>query len=89
MDSFQGLESNIVILSLVRSNNSGQIGFLKQSNRICVALSRAKHGMYCIGNLNLLSQGSDIWKEIERKLRQHNAVGEKFPIESENYFYDK
>ncbi|XP_075151258.1 NFX1-type zinc finger-containing protein 1 [Haematobia irritans] len=89
VDSFQGLESNIVILSLVRSNSIPQIGFLKQANRICVALSRAKHGMYCIGNLELLSSCSSIWKEIEDKLRQQNAVGEKFPIESENYFYDK
>ncbi|XP_073817647.1 NFX1-type zinc finger-containing protein 1 [Musca autumnalis] len=89
VDSFQGLESNIVILSLVRSNSVAQIGFLKQSNRICVALSRAKHAMYCIGNLELLSQCSSIWKEIAAKLHNHNAVGDKFPIESENYFYDK
>ncbi|XP_061393471.1 NFX1-type zinc finger-containing protein 1 [Musca vetustissima] len=89
VDSFQGLESNIVILSLVRSNTTSQIGFLKQSNRICVALSRAKHAMYCIGNLELLSQCSSIWKEIAGKLQQHQAVGDKFPIESENYFYDK
>uniref|UniRef100_A0A1I8NZ09 AAA+ ATPase domain-containing protein n=1 Tax=Stomoxys calcitrans TaxID=35570 RepID=A0A1I8NZ09_STOCA len=89
VDSFQGLEANLVILSLVRSNGSSQIGFLKQANRICVALSRAKHGMFCIGNLELLSKCSNIWKQIEEKLRQHQAVGEKFPIESENYFYDK
>ncbi|XP_058976341.1 NFX1-type zinc finger-containing protein 1-like [Musca domestica] len=89
VDSFQGLECNIVILSLVRSNSTSQIGFLKQSNRICVALSRAKHAMYCIGNLDLLSQCSTIWKEIAEKLQHHKAVGDKFPIESENYFYDK
>lgn len=81
MDSFQGLECNIILLSLVRNNTIPQIGFLKQPNRICVAISRAKHGMYIIGNLQLLSQCSSTWLQIEEKLLQQNAVGPKFPIE--------
>lgn len=44
VDNFQGEESRIVILSLVRSNRDGKIGFLSATNRICVALSRAKEG---------------------------------------------
>lgn len=44
VDNFQGEESRIVILSLVRSNKEGKIGFLSAANRICVALSRAKEG---------------------------------------------
>ena len=44
VDNYQGEENDIVILSLVRSNENGKIGFLKKANRICVALSRAKHG---------------------------------------------
>jgi superfamily I DNA and/or RNA helicase len=43
VDGFQGEENKIIILSLVRSNTNGQIGFLKVVNRVCVALSRAKH----------------------------------------------
>ncbi|KAM7361575.1 NFX1-type zinc finger-containing protein 1 [Cochliomyia hominivorax] len=82
VDSFQGLECNIILLSLVRNNTIPQIGFLKQSNRICVALSRAKHGMYIIGNLQLLSQCSSIWLQIQEKLLQQNAMGPKFPIEA-------
>lgn len=42
VDGFQGEENKIIILSLVRSNANGQIGFLKVANRVCVALSRAK-----------------------------------------------
>ncbi|CAN0502870.1 unnamed protein product, partial [Scytosiphon promiscuus] len=45
-----GEESKIIILSLVRSNRNGDIGFLRSSNRVNVALSRAQHGMYIIGN---------------------------------------
>ena len=42
VDGFQGKESDIILLSLVRSNDEASIGFLKRDNRICVALSRAK-----------------------------------------------
>ncbi|CAF3403136.1 unnamed protein product [Rotaria socialis] len=48
-DNYQGEESDIIILSLVRSNNDKQIGFLKIHNRICVALSRARCGLFVIG----------------------------------------
>lgn len=44
VDDFQGEESKIILLSLVRSNEDSKIGFLATENRICVALSRAKHG---------------------------------------------
>lgn len=43
VDGYQGEENKIIILSLVRSNSSGTIGFLKVPNRVCVSLSRAKH----------------------------------------------
>lgn len=44
VDNFQGEENKIILLSLVRSNAEGNIGFLKTDNRVCVALSRAKEG---------------------------------------------
>lgn len=43
VDNFQGEESDIILLSLVRNNEDGKIGFLSVDNRICVALSRAKY----------------------------------------------
>lgn len=79
MDSFQGLEANIVLLSLVRSNTKDQIGFLKEKNRICVALSRAKLGLYIIGNMPLLAKCSETWRSIEEKLIAQEAIGNKFP----------
>ena len=42
LDNFQGEENELIILSLVRSNEEHKIGFLNTDNRICVALSRAK-----------------------------------------------
>ena len=62
VDKYQGEENKIVLLSLVRSNGTqGEIrqpgnplGFLNKDNRMCVALSRAKHGLYAIGNFDML-----------------------------------
>lgn len=50
IDNYQGEENDIIILSLVRSNKEGKVGFLRTDNRVCVALSRAKIGLYAFGN---------------------------------------
>ncbi|RZC40520.1 AAA 12 domain containing protein [Asbolus verrucosus] len=55
LDAFQGQESDVVLLSLVRSE---EIGFLYIQNRVCVGLSRAKSGFFIIGNMDLLSRKS-------------------------------
>ena len=44
VDNYQGEEADIILLSLVRSNQDDVIGFVKTENRVCVALSRARHG---------------------------------------------
>ncbi|MEO6329023.1 MAG: AAA domain-containing protein [Ginsengibacter sp.] len=50
IDSFQGQEKEIVILSLVRSNDEGDIGFLKDYRRMNVAITRAKEQLFVIGD---------------------------------------
>lgn len=74
-DNYQGEENDIIILSLVRSNSDGQIGFLKTQNRICVALSRARCGLFVIGNMDLLAQVDEKWKEIVASLSKANNIG--------------
>jgi helicase required for RNAi-mediated heterochromatin assembly 1 len=64
VDSYQGEENDVVILSLVRSNDEGKIGFLGVENRICVALSRAKRGFYIFGNAELLVGESKFWAKV-------------------------
>ena len=78
VDNFQGEENDIILLSLVRSNST--IGFLKESNRICVALSRARQGFYCIGNFTLLKSQCPLWKEICDDLETKNAIGETLTL---------
>jgi len=61
VDSYQGEENAVVLLSLVRSNAQGTIGFLGVENRVCVALSRAQRGFYIFGDAPNLCRSSMIW----------------------------
>jgi superfamily I DNA and/or RNA helicase len=56
IDSFQGQEEETIIISLVRSNSDGQIGFLKDHRRMNVALTRAKEKLYIIGDSTTLAK---------------------------------
>jgi len=58
VDNYQGEENDYILLSLVRSNNENNMGFLKIRNRICVAISRAKLGFFVIGDFNFLKKAS-------------------------------
>lgn len=60
LDNYQGEENKIILLSLVRNNTNNSVGFLKIENRVCVALSRAKEGMYVMGNMDLLCNNSEV-----------------------------
>ena len=75
VDNFQGEENDIILLSLVRSNIKGRVGFLNVANRICVALSRAKKGFFCFGNFSLLRKSSETWKSILQYLEDQDKVG--------------
>lgn len=50
IDGFQGQEKDIIYISLVRSNDSGEIGFLSDTRRMNVAMTRAKKKMVIIGD---------------------------------------
>ncbi len=50
IDSFQGQEKENIIVSLVRSNEDGDIGFLKDYRRMNVAITRAKEQLFVIGD---------------------------------------
>ena len=76
VDNFQGEENDIIILSLVRSNEKGRVGFLKESNRVCVALSRAKMGLYVIGNFDMLKkEGGTEWMNIIGDMEKRELMG--------------
>ncbi len=82
IDNFQGEESDIIIVSLVRSNTLGNIGFLKEEQRVNVLMSRARHGLYLIGNSTTLkrsSQGAHVWNPILASLTEKGSLLRGFP----------
>ena len=82
IDNYQGDENKYVIISLVRSNKENDIGFLKQMNRRCVAQSRAKCGMYFVGNINTFCRAKDsCWSELITSMKMQNCVGTEFPLQ--------
>lgn len=69
IDSIQGQEKEIIILSLVRSNSEGQIGFLKDYRRMNVALTRAREQLFVIGDSSTLGKDpfySEFFDYIEK-----------------------
>lgn len=85
VDSYQGEENSIVILSLVRNNASGKIGFLDINNRIVVALSRARDGFYIFGNGNFLAEHNEVWSFVEDKMYKNGRSDTKLPLTCENH----
>ncbi|GKF39289.1 UvrD-like helicase, ATP-binding domain, P-loop containing nucleoside triphosphate hydrolase, partial [Tanacetum coccineum] len=64
IDGFQGGEEDIIILSTVRSNSHGSIGFISCPQRTNVALTRARHCLWILGNERTLTNSESIWKEL-------------------------
>lgn len=80
VDNYQGEENDIILLSLVRSNKNNKIGFLKVDNRVCVALSRARKGFYCIGNLEMIASQSETWNKLIQSAKQLNCYGNSLTL---------
>ncbi|XP_004503077.1 helicase SEN1-like [Cicer arietinum] len=81
VDGFQGGEEDIIIISTVRSNQSGKVGFLSNIQRTNVAMTRARYCLWILGNATTLMNSDSIWKNIvldaKRRDCYHNVDEDK------------
>ncbi len=69
VDGFQGQERDVIIISLVRSNDEGQIGFLRDLRRMNVAITRARMKLIILGDKNTLTRHPfyrQLWQYIQQ-----------------------
>lgn len=70
VDGFQGQEKDCIILSAVRTK---RLGFLSDTRRMNVAITRAKYSVFILGNKNLLKKHSP-WKELIEYCQRYNRI---------------
>ncbi|KAI3847426.1 hypothetical protein MKW98_032752 [Papaver atlanticum] len=64
VDGFQGAEEDIIIMSTVRSNANGSVGFLSNHQRTNVALTRARYCLWVFGNGRTLMDSDSVWSKL-------------------------
>ncbi|XP_018445887.1 uncharacterized protein LOC108817645 [Raphanus sativus] len=77
VDGFQGGEEDIIIVSTVRSNGIGRVGFLTYRQRTNVLLTRARHCLWILGNEATMMNSKSVWRYLIQDARKrdcfHNA----------------
>lgn len=72
VDGFQGQERDVVVISLVRANDKGQIGFLRDLRRMNVAITRARMKLIILGNVATLTR-HPFYKKLHQYVEALNA----------------
>ena len=73
VDAFQGQERDVIVLSLVRANEAGQIGFLRDLHRTNVAITRARYKLIVLGAADTLCRHT-FYRRLYEACRQTMAV---------------
>ncbi|XP_057430060.1 uncharacterized protein LOC130723122 [Lotus japonicus] len=66
VDGFQGGEEDVIILSTVRYNTMGYVGFISNAQRTNVALTRARYCLWVVGNGETLMNSGSVWERLVR-----------------------
>ncbi|KAI4274065.1 MAG: hypothetical protein L6R38_006184 [Xanthoria sp. 2 TBL-2021] len=84
IDNYQGEESDIVIVTLTRSNTNCDIGFMIAPERLNVLLSRARDALLIIGNSETFlgtRKGKPVWEQLFKMLEAGKHMYTGFPVE--------
>ena len=87
-DNFQGDESDIVIVSLTRSNTKNDIGFLFSPERVNVLLSRARNALVIIGNSETFMgsvKGGELWRKVLGIFKKGMHIYEGLPVRCQQH----
>jgi len=74
VDGMQGREKEAVILTLVRSNDKREVGFLKEKRRLNVAMTRARRHLCVVGDSSTIEHGSSYLKRWMKWLEANAEV---------------
>jgi hypothetical protein len=85
IDNYQGEENELVLVSLVRSNPSGQIGFMGEPERVNVMLSRARCAMIIFGNAETFRSAKKqtaqrLWSKITDLMHGNGYLHAGLPV---------
>ncbi|KAB1211380.1 putative helicase MAGATAMA 3 [Morella rubra] len=73
VDGFQGAEEDVIIISTVRSNGNGSVGFLSNRQRANVALTRARYCLWILGSGVTLLNSDSVWKKVVLNAKQREC----------------
>lgn len=88
VDNYQGEESDIVVISLTRSNSRGDIGFLSSPERVNVALTRARQAVIMIGHMDTFlksKKGGALWTKLFNALKEGEYLHDGVPVECQQH----
>ncbi|KAK0501724.1 P-loop containing nucleoside triphosphate hydrolase protein [Armillaria luteobubalina] len=88
IDNYQGEESDIVVVSLTRSNPHNDIGFMCAPERLNVLLSRARNALIMIGNSDTFTnakKGKELWKSLFDLLKGQQHIYDGLPVRCEQH----
>ena len=88
VDAFQGREKDIIIFSCVRSNKTGDLGFVSDYRRMNVAITRAKHCLFVVGNSQTLNNDKN-WRDFIQYCKDKDQDMYKTVLKKEDEVFQK